>query len=201
MSAMPDWTKQLTWLSAENSNNPFSFEVLDCRSACAALGGSIRDEVDSIAAASIEAIVEASPAPFAPNDGLTSSCLIVLQSTKGQIESLRAAAVGSGDRWLLQTLDRRVFFRRRWTGQLIHAADFVVNGDNISIEQLTSDRQFVHNSRQYAVAEFEFLLSSYLARQSAAFPIPPQLNRDHVIKIALHGWKTHGSIASFARFL
>lgn len=198
---MGDWTKRLTWLRPGDPENPFSVEVLDCRKASAELSRSIEREANTDAAASLGNLAGVLRGEYVSADGITSSCSIVVRSTREQLEALQSLSIGTDDRWRLVAQEDCIFVRRRWTGQTVHVAEFALDDEVLLVKRVTSDRRFAHNSPQYAVAEMEFLLASYLGGQCAAFPIPPHLTRNDVVKIALSGWKAHGPLAAFARFL
>jgi len=198
---MADWTKQLAWLTPENPRNPYSVEVLDCRLAAAELSRSIERQTNSDATVSLGDFAGAQPVEYALADGITSSCSISLPSTREQLEALKRSSIGPEHRWCLVASEDRIYVRRRWTGQTVHIAEFTLANEILCVQRVTSDRHFAHNNPQYAIAELDFLLASYLARQVAAFPIPPNLTRKDAVKIALSGWKTHGPLAAFARFV
>jgi hypothetical protein len=198
---MGDWTKRLAWLRPGNPENPFLVEVLDCRIASAELSRSIGRETNSDAAASLANLAEVLQGEYGSPSGVTSSCSIIVRSTRERLEALQSLSIGTDDRWRLVARDDRIFVRRRWTGQTVHVAEFELDDESLLVKRVTSDPGFTHNSPQYAVAEMEFLLASYLVGQRAAFPIPPHLTHKDVAKIALSGWKTHGPLAAFARFL
>jgi hypothetical protein len=196
---MPHWAKQLAWLRAGSPRNPYPYAVLDCRAACVALSGSIQKETASAALASIETIAAASQDGALPADGLSSRCSIVVPAAQSTVDNL--STIGSGDRWLLTTVGSRILVRRRWTGQVIHAAEFSAECSGFVIEHVISDRQSSHDNTDYALAELDFVLSSCIARTRLAFPIPPQFDRNDMARIALYGWQTHGPLAQFGRLL
>jgi len=198
---MASWTEQLaSWLPVGDPDNPYPFEVLDCRAACAALTLAQADGAGSEAITAIEAAVRATASRLAPNDALTTSCLVSV-ATGDFVQPPRPAAPDQGHRWLLEMDEGSILARRRWTGQLVHVAEFEPGNGHIVINRLASERQFVYGSAEYAVAEIEFLLRTYLEGDAPAFPIPPGLNRNDTSRIALGGWKAHGPIARFARAL
>jgi hypothetical protein len=196
---MPHWAKELAWLSVGSAQNPYPYEVLDCRAACVALSRSIQREAASAALANIEASAAESQELYLPADGFSFRCSIFVPARHSTIDNLSRTA--SGDRWLLTTVGTRIFVRRRWTGQVIHAADFTAEPQGVLIEQVISDRQSGHDNKDYALAELDFVLSSCVARASLAFPIPPQFDRNDMARIALYGWQTHGPLARFGRLL
>jgi hypothetical protein len=154
--------------------NPYPYEVLDCRAACVALSGSIQKETASAALASIETIAAASRDGVVPADELSSSCSIVVAATQSTVDNL--FTIGSGDRWLLTTVGSRILVRRRWTGQVIHAAEFSAECSGFVIEHVISDRQSSHDNTDYALAELDFVLSSCIARtRLAPFRYPRSL--------------------------
>ncbi len=189
------------WLPIESPDNPFPFEVLDCRATCAALAATIRDDLATNAVASLVTIAEAVGAPTLPPDCVRGDPEIVVPSSAPDQSGPVIAESDVECRWSLRRIDRQFHARRRWTGQLIHVADFVLRDGSVAITGLGSRRDFVHNSFAYAAAEFAFLAETYIGGRLAAFPIPPRLRRDEPEKIAMSGWKTHGSAALFARFV
>jgi len=134
-------------------------------------------------------------------DSLSVSCAIRLCCCHNRSNGSRFVVPGIGHKWLLEIAEASILARRRWTGQLVHVAEFEALDECLIIKRLTSQVQSVYGSADYAVAEIEFLLRTYLERAACAFPIPPGLNRREVSRIAVSGWKMHGSIAQFARFL
>jgi hypothetical protein len=197
---MANWMEQLSWLLVGNPENPYSFEVLDCRAACAALTLS-QSEMGPEAVASIEQVAQSSPSTLVPAEDLSSACSMSISSSGAPITHHAFTPPGQGHKWLLEIVDQTILARRRWTGQLVHVAEFEVHDARLIIKRLTSERQLVYGNAEYAVAEMEFLLKTYFEGADCAFPIPPGLNRNDTSKIALSGWKAHGPVARFARFL
>jgi hypothetical protein len=194
---MPHWANDLAWLSVGDSQNPFPIEVLDCRAACAALSDiSQSEELPNVLAGlghsedhdNKQAIV----------DGLVTECLIETRVTN-EI-SFVEASLDEFDRWRLTKKNGLITATRRWTGQVIHLADYEAAGEFLRIRRLSSQNSFVYRDQRYAVAEFTFLVRTYLERRCGPFPIPRGLMRKDSEKIALVGWKTHGSYARFAAF-
>jgi hypothetical protein len=199
---MRNWKEQLTWLRAGAPDNPFVFEVLDCRAACAALALTTANETASEAFSSLEKIVDSSPPAAAIADGLSVSCAIKISRRESLAVRSPFAAKEAGHKWLLDLAEENILARRRWTGQLIHIAEFEALDHHCLIaKRVTSELQSVYENPDYAVAEMEFLLRTYIEEVQWAFPIPPGVTRQEMSKIALNGWKAHGPIAKFARFL
>jgi hypothetical protein len=198
---MRNWKEQLTWLRAGAPDNPFAFDVLDCRAACESLALTTANETASEAFASLEKIVESSSPAKAMADGLSVSCTIKISRRESLADHSPFEAKEAGHRWLLELAEENILARRRWTGQLIHIAEFETLDRCSTVKRVTSQLQSVYNSPDYALAEMEFLLRTYIEKVQWAFPIPPGVTRQEMPKIALNGWKAHGPIAKFARFL
>jgi hypothetical protein len=196
---MPNWAKELAWLRVGSTQNPYPYEVLDCRAACIALSRSIQRETGSAALANIEAVAAEPEEIHLPADALSSRCSIVVPAIDSTIDNSSRSA--PAERWRVTTISGRILVRRRWTGQLIHIADFTAEDRGFLIEQIISDRQASQNTKDYALAEFDFILSSCIAKTNPAFPIPPQFDRNDMARIALYGWQTHGPLAQFGRLL
>ena len=175
--------------------------MLDCRNACVALSKSVCVETASDALAAIEKVVEARPPTVAMTDALSVSCAIRIRCRDGFADRSTSGALAPDHKWLLDLADRTILARRRWTGQTIHIAEFEILSDWMTINRLTYQAHSVYGSWEYAVAEIEFLLKTYVEGAASAFPIPPGLSRDNMQKIALEGWKAHGPIAQFGRLL
>jgi hypothetical protein len=155
----------------------------------------------SEAVASIEQVAQSSLCTLVPAEGLSSACSISVSSSGAPMTHHAFTSPGQGHKWFLGIVEQTILARRRWTGQLVHVAEFETHDDHLIIKRLTSERQLVYGSSEYAVAEMEFLLKTYFEGAHWAFPIPPGLNRNDMSKIALSGWKAHGPVARFARFL
>jgi hypothetical protein len=198
---MPNWKERLTWLRAGAPDNPFAFEVLDCRAACASLTLTTANETASPPFATLEKAIESSVLSNAIEDGLSVSCELKVSRRIGAADSAAFATKKAGHKWLLEMAEPHILARRRWTGQLIHVAQFEPLDECLLIKQVTSEPQSVYKNPKYAVAEIEFLLRTYIEEALWAFPISPELTRVEMSRIALSGWKAHGPIAKFARFL
>jgi hypothetical protein len=169
---MGSWTEQLAWLPVGDPGNPFPFEVLDCRAACAALTLAQTDGSASEAMTAIDAVVRATPSRLVPADGLSTACLIRVSSSDSTL-ARQLASPDQGHKWLLEIGERTILARRRWTGHLVHVAEFERSEGDIVITRLTSERQFVHGSSDYAAAEMEFLLRTYLEARRSRFRFLP----------------------------
>jgi len=198
---MSNWMQRLVWLPAGDPRNPYPFEVLDCRNACLALSESAGVETAPDAVAAIQKTVEALPPTPLMADGSSVGCAITIRCRDGLAEHSKSEALPIGHKWLLDRTDQTILARRRWTGQLIHIAEFEMLDEWLTINRLTYRAPSVYGSWEYAVAEIEFLLKTYVEGAPSAFPIPPGLSRDNTQKIALEGWKVHGPIAQFGRLL
>jgi hypothetical protein len=198
---MMSWHSQLAWLPTDAPQNPFAFAVLDCRAACAALAEATGPIVDSQGLTAIEDAVRSSQSTPLSTDNLSANCSIRIHMREPPSALTSFATAEHGGKWIFHMLPRHIVARRRWTGQTIHVAEFELDGDLLTITHVASQKDFVHGSADYAVAEIEFLLRKYLEAAPAAFPIPPGLDEKDSVRIALIGWKAHGTIAEFARIL
>jgi hypothetical protein len=198
---MSNWKKRLSWLPPEDPENPYPYEVLDCRAVCATLAFATRNEMASEAVATIEKIVKLSPSARMVGDSLSVSCAIRIHGCYNHSDRSTFVAPTIGHKWLIETAEATILAKRRWTGQLVHLAEFEALDKCLIIKRLTSQSQSVYGSSDYAIAEIEFLLKTYLEGAACAFPIPPGLTRHDRSKIAVSGWRVHGSIAQFGRFV
>lgn len=198
---MQRWEKELNWLPAGDPRNPFSFEVLDCRAACAALRRLTLSETASPAFAAIEDVVQASASTTLPADPINVPCTIHVGARAPSSGPADRMSSSAGHKWFLQFAGQTLVARRRWTGQTIHVGEFDLQGSGFTVTRLASEKTSVYNDPAYAAAELEFLLKVLLEERRAAFPAPPGLDRNNRTRIALHGWKEHGSLAEFARIL
>jgi hypothetical protein len=198
---MTSWHSQLAWLPTDAPQNPFAFAVLDCRAACAALAEATGPIVGSQGLTAIEDAVRSSQSTPLPTDHLSANCSIRIHLREPPSTLTNFATAEHGGKWIFNMFPPNHVARRRWTGQTIHVAEFELDGDLLTITHVASQRDFVHGSADYAVAEIEFLLRKYLEGAPAAFPIPPRLDEKDKVRIALIGWKAHGAIAEFARIL
>lgn len=198
---MTTWKTDLAWLSTDAPQNPFPFAVLDCRAACAALAQATGPVVESQGLTTIEDIVRTSQSTPLPMDSLSANCSIKIHLHERPSALASFATADHGDKWIFHMLRQNIVARRRWTGQTIHVAEFELDDDLLTVTHIASQKDFVYNSADYAIAEIEFLLRKYLEGARAAFPIPPGLGPRDSVKIALIGWKAHGAIAEFARIL
>lgn len=198
---MPSWEKELKWLPVGDARNPFLFDVLDCRAACAALKQLTIKETVTQTMSTIEDIIQTSPSPILSPDHIRTNCAININLPAPLVSLAERISSGAGNKWLLQFALRALVARRRWTGQTIHVGEFDCQTASITVTHLASEKLSVFNDATYATAELEFLLKIYLEESQAAFPIPRGLDRNNKTKIALHGWKVHGPIAEFARIL
>ena len=195
---MADWKAELVWLAPTDPKNPFDFEALDCRSACAALSRASAPGASAQAISDIETLALRFEPELAPADAIVATCALAIEYPAA---APLFAPRSPGHRWSLQAGDHRILARRSWTGQTIHAADFRIANGHLLVDRLASDRHAVYDDLGYAVAEFEFLLNSYVARKPWAFPVPPTLRREDRVEIAVSGWTAHGPIATFARMV
>lgn len=198
---MTNWERELNWLSSGDTRNPFPFEVLDCRAACAALELLTIRETTTQSFTAIENIVQSSQSVFPPADAINVNCAIHIKGHDRSSDLAKDTLSGAGHKWLLQFAEQTLVARRRWTGQTIHVGEFFCNDAGLTVTRLASQRQSVFDDFAYAIAEYELLLNVFLGQRRAAFPVPPGLSRADKTKIALHGWKAHGPIAQFARML
>jgi hypothetical protein len=198
---MADWTEQLAWLPVGAPDNSYPFEILDCRAACAALTLSQIDVMGSEAVGAIEQAARSMPSVTEPTAGLSAPCSISVATTPDHTPLHVASPSEHGHRWLIEISGQTILARRRSTGQLVHVAEFETRDSSLMIRRLTSGKQFVYGSSQYAIAEMTFLTGTYLEGVRCPFPVPPGLNRNETTKIALGGWKAHGIAAEFARLL
>jgi hypothetical protein len=194
---MADWTEQLAWVPVGGPENPYPFEILDCRAACSALTLSQIGVTGSEAVDAIEQVARSMPSTLMPAGGMSASCAIRVNATLDP----RPPITAHGHRWLIEISGHTILAQRRSTGQLAHVAEFETRDSGLMIRRLTSGKQFVYGSMEYAVAEMAFLTATYLEGMRRPFPIPPGLGRSETSKIALGGWKAHGIAAEFARFL
>ena len=198
---MPIWTRRLEWLSPNSPRNPHNFEVLDCREGCLAFAQAIEIEHSADAEAALNRFAQSSASQDIVRESLNSACMIELQIAKDPSALFEAAASDAGHRWRLEYVDGRVFARRRRTGQLVHIIELEIDGRQANVRRVTSQSTYVYRLSEYAVAEIEFVLRTYLEGATPPFPIPPGLTYGDETRIAIAGWKAHGSIAKFARFL
>ncbi len=198
---MVDWTEQLAWLPVGAPDNCYPFEILDCRAACTALTLSQINVTGSEAVEAIEQAARSMPSTLTPAAGLSTSCSISVATVPDHTPLRVTSTPEHGHRWLVKISGQTILAHRRSTGQLVHVAEFETRDSGLMIRRLTSGKQFVYGSPEYAIAEMAFLTGTYLEGIRRPFPIPPGHKRSETSKIALGGWKAHGVVAEFARFL
>lgn len=196
---MANWTEGLTWLAAGEPNNPFPTEVLDCRAASAALG---LVSSEQLKLAGVDALLdEASQSSALPAiaDAFDAACAlrISLLDCTGREKPFPAAVRQT---WRLELTPASIVARRNRTSQVVHIAQYEAIADYLIVKRVASQRDLTYQNSDYAIAELEFLLRTYLEGSLHAFPIAPGFERDDMKKIALSGWKRHGPAANFARF-
>jgi hypothetical protein len=196
---MPNWTEGLAWLAVGEPNNPYPTEVLDCRAACAKLTLATEEQSESSA---VSAFLSGAPQSSASaiTESFDAACAIKIHASVCSAGQKSISPV-VGHTWRFEILADSIVGRRRWTGQVVHIAEYDAVGEWILIKRVTSRRDLVYQNSDYAIAELEFLLRTYFEGVESAFPIPPGFQRRDTRKIALSGWKRHGSIAKFGRFL
>jgi hypothetical protein len=198
---MSNWKKDVNWIPAGDPRNPFPFELLDCRAALSAFNQLISRETTSLTFAAMEGLVEASQPSLLPANAISADHAIKIRLKHPMSGLAKAMPSGAGHKWILQFSHEVVVARRRWTGQTIHVGEYSLDGQDLIVTRLTSEREWSYDDFAYSAAEMEFLLKTLLEEHLAPFPIPPGLANADKSKIAAHGWKAHGPLAEFARRL
>jgi len=192
------------WLPVAHPNNPFPYEVLDCR--CVAL---------TYMSLTSDTTVLTSFVRSRASDGreLRGQSPIGAVAVPGELHfpGLRMpdgplfVASEMEHKWDLYAYDGDLYARRSWTGDLIHTAAITTLPEEIVLDKIQSNTSD-------ALAEIEFLVTWYVARRPFPFSIPPELfeigdadtQKDTEIKdikmlIAIWGWQAHGRLAQFGR--
>src|ERR1700743_3230938 len=134
---MADWTEQLAWLPVGALDNPYPFEILDCRAACSALTSAQIGAPGSEVIETIEQVARSMPSTPSPAAGMSASCSIRVITTMDPLP----AFAERGHRWLVEISGHTILAHRRATGQLVHVAEFETRDPGLMIRRLTSGNQ------------------------------------------------------------
>jgi hypothetical protein len=197
-------TNEITWLPAGHPDNPFSYEVLDCRALALNYMSSTTDP--NIAANFLG---------LRHNDGRslrgrTPEGAVVVEGEvrlpgRYTLDGPVFIAPEMEHKWDLFAYDHRLYVCRSWTGDLIHTATITTLSDELVLNGIES-------KGDNALNQIELLMTWYVARRPFPFAIPPEFlemkDSDFPTSegietlemlIALWGWRAHGRVAQFAR--
>jgi hypothetical protein len=189
----------LAWLPAGHRDNPFPYDVLDCRPvALHVMATTGNPAIAATFAATRHLSARDLEAP-ALADPVAIDCDLTVPCGQALADGPIFMAPAMEHKWDVYAHGGRVVARRSWTADIVYLADtrWLPSGA-LRIDRLLTARAF-SVSPGYDLADFEFLLRTYVSRIPAAFPIHPNVPGDDMQKIALAGWSAHGRIALFAR--
>jgi hypothetical protein len=197
----PPQSIALSWLPVGHSDNPFPYEVLDCRPVSLAMISTTKNPQIAATFAATRHLNAEEIEAHVPDDPVTIDCHLAVPCGCSLTDGPIFMAPAMEHKWDLYIRGGCVVARRSWTGSIVYMAEaeWLPSGVlNISRLQIA---RAVCASPDHALADFEFLLLTYVSRAAAAFPIPPNVARGDTQTIAFAGWSAHGRAALFAKEL
>ncbi len=201
-AADPDaWVEQLVWRPVSDEQNPFDYEVLDCRAV--ALG---------FTATTADKRIAESFNRLRSDDG--TSCIGKMPENSFSVDSdLRFPYNGKRedgviftakqmeDKWDFFVYDSRLYIRRSWTGVLLHVAELRYTDSEVIVEKIHSEKDTVYGDPEFLRAHVQFLITTHFGQKLMPFPIPPGMRHSDTKAIALAGFSSYGSRAQYAASL
>jgi hypothetical protein len=186
-------------LAAGDVRNPFPFEVIDCRPIAL---GAMSTTGDPRVAASFVNLRRSEARELAgkrPAEPVAVNCAISVPCVEPLADGPIFVAPAMEHKWDLYAHNGKVYARRSWTGHIVHVADveWLASG-RLSVRSLECEAGPVFHNPTFAIAQFHFLLSTYLEGRLRPYPIAPPHARDDSKAIALGGWTVYGRAAQFA---
>ena len=197
---------KLVWLPVGHPDNPFPYEVLDCRPVALSLLSATSDRSVAATFAQLRFSDGRELRGQTPKGAIAAPGEVRIEG-RYTLDGPLFVAPEMEHKWDLFAYDRRLYARRSWGGELIHTAAITTLADQVVLDDIQT------NQYQYDVLdEIEFLMTWYVARKPFPFSVPNAfLERkvsdaskdtaviDDDMLIALWGWTAHGRIAQFGR--
>jgi hypothetical protein len=187
------------WLAPSDAENPFGFEVIDCRSIALTMVSATPDPQVVANFFGLRRSDASEVAAKGLSETLAVDCRFAIDYDGGLVDGPIFLAPEMEHKWDIYAHGGKIYVRRSWTGIVVHVAEVEqVEAGRLSLRSLTCETDPVFGVPEFAVAQLHFLLSTYLKRQLRPFPIPPPQAYDDPRDIALGGWSFYGRAAQFA---
>jgi hypothetical protein len=196
-----DATAGLTWLPAGHPDNPFGIEVLDCRAIADTMTSTTSDPAVAENFVHLRDSDGRELRGRLPEHATAIACALEFPGVALPAAGPVFVAPAMEHKWDVYCYDAVIYLRRSWTGHLGYAAEVTASSAGLRVVRLHAANLAEGEATRYALAEADFLLSAYVARQLVPFPIPPDLPRHDPQAIAMAGWSLHGRLARYARVL
>lgn len=194
-----EWAQRLPWVAADDPQNPFRVEVLDCRAMsstmmCWTTERRVAESFNALRRSDGRQFIDQLPAnPFEfaasisfPYNG---------QHNDGPI----TRGFEMEDKWDITIYGDRAYLTSSWTGEVRHVLYCEFGTDTVRIPKIISNSDHVLNDPQFASAEVQFLLFTLLGKKLLPFPVAPDVPRVPA-KVGLNGFSRYGRAAQFATF-
>jgi hypothetical protein len=188
-----------SWLAPSDAQNPFGFEVIDCRSIALTMVSATPDPQVVANFFGLRRSDASEVAAMGLSETLPVDCQFSIAYDRQLLDGPLFLAPEMEHKWDIYAHGRKIYVRRSWTGVVVHVAEVEqAEAGRLSLSSLTCETAPVFGVPEFAVAQLHFLLSIYLERQLRPFPIPPPQAQDDPQDIALGGWSFYGRAAQFA---
>jgi len=108
-----------------------------------------------------------------------------------------AIAAEMEDKWNVYLYQKRLFFARSWTGELVHSATFEERGCSLTITSVeTNDAE---SGETHVVREVDYLIESYVLGNVFPHPLPRSLDRS-LEAVLGYSFSKHGRRGLFATY-
>jgi hypothetical protein len=195
---------EITWLPAGHPDNPFPYEVLDCRAVALNYMSTTSDPNTAANFVGLRRNDGRSLRGRTPEGAVTVAGEVRLPG-RYTLDGPVFIAPEMEHKWDLFAYDSRLYARRSWTGDLIHTAVITTLSDELVLNGIESNVDSALN-------QIEVLMTWYVARRPFPFAIPPEFLEmkdadfptgegieNLEMLIALWGWSAYGRVAQFAR--
>lgn len=196
-----DWERKLVWIEPGTSDSPFPHRVLDCRAVALGFTSTTSDPAMADSFLQLRSDDGLSLIGSLPTNSFTVECDFRFPYNGQMDEGVLYSAGEMEDKWDFFAYGSQLYFRRSWTGVLMHVAELKYTDTEVVMTAIHSNQEIVHGDGEYAKAHIQFLVLAHLGRRNFSFPISPGTDLNNRREIALVGFNSYGSKAEFAHLL
>lgn len=194
-----EWAQRLPWIAADDPQNPFRVEVLDCRAMASTM---MCWTTERAVAESFNALRRSDGRQFidqVPTNPLEVAAAISFPYNGQHNDGPITRGLEMEDKWDFTIYGDRAYLTSSWTGEVLHVLCCEFGPTAVRVPTIISKSTFVLNDPAFAVAEVQFLLFTLLGKTVLPFPVAPDVPRVPA-KVALNGFSRYGRAAQFATF-
>lgn len=187
----------LCWLHADE--NPFGVETLDCTPVTQEYVSTSGDPSIAESYARLRTSTGEEYRGIQPKEAVRIDCnLVYPHEDQEHQEGAVFKSEQMEDKWDIYHYDRRFFFVRSWTGQLVYVAELSFQQDRVGVFSILRQGAF-EESEGHTIRVVDYLIKSHIYRIPAPHPLPADLDRDPQ-SLALYSLQMYGRRCQFGTF-